>query len=92
MNTTALPAAKRKRPHIQLPADFNDEAASLKRGGIELVAGALGIGVSTAHKFKAEGRLLPATPVGDRKISWTYAQIRQMARDGIAPVNGANAA
>jgi hypothetical protein len=36
--------------------------------------------------------LLPATPVGDRKVSWTYAEIRQMARDGIPAINSANAA
>jgi hypothetical protein len=81
--TTAT--TKRTRRHIQLPADLNDESASLKRGGIELVAGLLGIGVSTALKYKAEGRLLPATPIGDRKSTWTYEQMRQMARDGIAP-------
>lgn len=92
MNTHATTTPTKQRRQIQMPSDFMDPAASLKRCSIGLVAFVLGIGVSTAHRYKAEGRLLPSTPVGDRKSTWTYEQARQMARDGIAPLASAKAA
>lgn len=74
------------RRRVQIPSDYPRAGRLADQRLFESV---LGIGTSTFEKFKAEGRLPPATRIG-RLLRWDEATIAAVAASGIPPA--ANAA
>ncbi len=83
LDATVPTTARRKRPNVTLPLDFNAPSSQDKLADVNVFASALDTGTSTIWKFVGEGRIEKPKKIG-RLSKWTYRYIRQIAAEGVA--------
>jgi predicted DNA-binding transcriptional regulator AlpA len=86
MINDATTPRRHRRAASAIPAAFPIDHAL---GDARLFAAVLGIGESTLHRYRAEGRLPEPVRVGGKLVRWPHRVMAEIAATGIASAKAA---